>query len=82
MCTMKGHKDTISGVRWSDNTEIVTSSWDHTVKIWDSEVGTVKREFVGEKSYFDIDYSSLTHTMITASADNHVRLYDSRSSGT
>lgn len=82
MHTMKRHKDAISGVKWSDKTEIVTSSWDHTVKIWDSELGSVKREFIGEKSYFDVDYSSLAHALITASADRHVRLYDPRSSGT
>ncbi|XP_032683439.1 ribosome biogenesis protein WDR12 homolog [Odontomachus brunneus] len=80
MCTMKGHKDAISGVKWCDKTEIVTSSWDHTVKMWDSELGSIKREFVGEKSYFDVDYSSLAHALITASADRHVRLYDPRSS--
>lgn len=81
LCTIKGHKDAISGVKWSDKTEIVTSSWDHTVKIWDSELGNVKREFLGEKSYFDVDYSPLAHAIITASADRHVRLYDPRSSG-
>ncbi|XP_014483139.1 PREDICTED: ribosome biogenesis protein WDR12 homolog [Dinoponera quadriceps] len=80
MCTMKGHKDAISGVRWSDKTEIITSSWDHTLKIWDSELGSIKCEFVGEKTYFDVDYSPLAHAVITASADKHVRLYDPRSS--
>lgn len=77
--TMKGHKEAISGVTWSDKTELITSSWDHTLKIWDSELGGMKHEITGNKSFFDVDYSELSRTVITASADRHVRLYDPRS---
>ncbi|XP_011502838.1 PREDICTED: ribosome biogenesis protein WDR12 homolog isoform X1 [Ceratosolen solmsi marchali] len=77
--TMKGHKEAISGVVWSDKTEIITSSWDHTLKIWDTELGGVKHEFTGNKSFFDLDYSPLSKVLITASADKHIRLYDPRS---
>ncbi|XP_043524232.1 ribosome biogenesis protein WDR12 homolog [Frieseomelitta varia] len=77
--TMKGHKEAISGVVWSDKTEIITSSWDHTIKIWDSELGGIKHELAGNKSFFDLDYSILSRTVITASADRHIRLYDPRS---
>ncbi|XP_006617567.1 ribosome biogenesis protein WDR12 homolog isoform X1 [Apis dorsata] len=77
--TMKGHKEAISGVVWSDKIEIITSSWDHTIKIWDSELGGIKHELTGNKSFFDLDYSPLSHTIITASADRHIRLYDPRS---
>ena len=79
--TMKGHKEAISGVVWSDKTEIITSSWDHTIKIWDSELGGIKHELAGNKSFFDLDYSTLSRTVITASADRHIRLYDPRSTG-
>lgn len=77
--TMKGHKEAISGIVWSDKTELITSSWDHTLKIWDSELGGIKHEIMGNKSFFDLDYSELSRTVITASADKHVRLYDPRS---
>lgn len=79
---MKGHKEAISGIVWSDKTELITSSWDHTLKIWDSELGGIKHEIMGNKSFFDLDYSELSRTVITASADKHVRLYDPRSTGT
>lgn len=79
--TMKGHKEAISGVVWSDKIEIITSSWDHTIKIWDSELGGIKHELTGNKSFFDLDFSPLSHTIITASADRHIRLYDPRSTG-
>lgn len=78
---MKAHKEAISGVVWSDKTEIVTSSWDHTLKIWDTELGGIKHELMGNKSFFDVDYSGLARTLVTASADRHVRLYDPRSTG-
>ncbi|XP_043282910.1 ribosome biogenesis protein WDR12 homolog [Venturia canescens] len=77
--TMKGHKEAISGVAWSDTAEIITSSWDHTLKIWDSELGGMKHEIAGNKSFFDLDYSRLSRTIVTGSADRHIRLYDPRS---
>lgn len=79
--SMKGHKQAISGIVWSDKTEIITSSWDHTIKIWDSELGGIKHEIHGDKCFFDIDYSPLSRAVITGSADQHVRLYDPRSTG-
>ncbi|XP_015598253.1 ribosome biogenesis protein WDR12 homolog [Cephus cinctus] len=77
--TLKGHKEAISSVKWSDKSEIITSSWDHTLKLWDSELGGIKQEIPGNKSFFDVDYSPLSGTLITASADKHIRLYDPRS---
>lgn len=76
---MKGHRQAISGIVWCDKTEIVTGSWDHTIKIWDSELGGIKYETHGDKCFFSIDYSPLTRTVIAGSADQHVRLYDPRS---
>ncbi|CAG5087248.1 Similar to AAEL005041: Ribosome biogenesis protein WDR12 homolog (Aedes aegypti) [Cotesia congregata] len=78
--TMKGHKEAVSGVVWSDKSELITCSWDHTLKIWDSELGGIKHEIPGNKSFFDLDYSPLSRVVITASADRHIRLYDPRTS--
>lgn len=36
--TLKGHKETISGSKWMDNSTVATSSMDHTIKVWDVEV--------------------------------------------
>ncbi|KAG7208945.1 hypothetical protein KM043_015121 [Ampulex compressa] len=77
--TMKGHKEAISGIVWMDKSDVITSSWDHTLKIWDTELGGVKQDIVGNKSFFDLDYSPLSHSVLTASADKHIRLYDPRS---
>ena len=52
---------------------MITSSWDHTIKMWDLEMGGMKGELVGNKSFFDLSYSRLNHTVITASADRTIR---------
>ncbi|KAL6258849.1 hypothetical protein P5V15_010795 [Pogonomyrmex californicus] len=78
-CTMKGHKQAISGIIWSGRMEIITGSWDHTIKIWDTELGGIKHEIHGDKCFFDIDYSPHSRAVIAGSADQHVRLYDPRS---
>lgn len=78
---MQGHKEAISGVVWSDKSEIITSSWDHTLKLWDTELGGIKQEIPGNKSFFDLDYSPLSKTIVAASADRHIRLFDPRSTG-
>nr|CAD7570868.1 unnamed protein product [Timema californicum] len=77
--TLSGHKEAVSAVVWSDIGELCTASWDHTIRLWDAEQGGIKTEIVGNKSFFDADWSPISRTLITASADRHVRLYDPRS---
>lgn len=77
--TLAGHKEGVSGVEWMNDTEIITCSWDHTIKIWDFEMGGMKSELVGNKSFFDLSYSPLNQSILTASADSAIRLYDPRS---
>ena len=79
--TLAGHKESISSVCWSDTEELITSSWDHTIKVWDVETGGMKSELVGNKAFFNMCWSSLNNTVIACSADRHIRLYDPRSKG-
>ncbi|KAH0954729.1 hypothetical protein HN011_007867 [Eciton burchellii] len=78
---MKGHKAAIYGIVWSDKTEIMSCSMDMTIKIWDTEFGGYKQEILGQQSFFDLDYSPLSRTVITGSFDHRIRLYDPRSTG-
>ena len=79
--TLQGHKEAISAIQWTDTQEICTASWDHTLRLWNAEIGGTKNEIAGNKSFFDMCYSPLNKTVITASADRHLRLYDFRSTG-
>lgn len=79
--TLAGHREAISAVQWIDNDTILSSSWDHTLRVWDMEMNALKTEISGNKSFFDASYSSLNGLVITCSADKNLRLYDLRSKG-
>lgn len=57
----------------------MSSSWDHTLKIWDAEYGGTRAEVVANKSIFNAHYSMLNNLVVTCGADRHIRLYDVRS---
>lgn len=78
---MKGHKEAISTVQWTDDDEILSASWDHTLKIWDIEYGAIKSELVSNKSIFHANQSSLNGLIVTCGADRYIRLYDPKSNG-
>lgn len=77
--TLAGHREAISAVQWIDEDTLLTGSWDHTLRVWDLEFGGLKSEINGNKPFFGVSYSKLNGTVITSSADKHLRLYDLRS---
>lgn len=77
--TLEGHREAVSSVQWIDNSTVLTSSWDHTMKIYDLNVRAIKNEIPGNKSFFDVNHSKLNGLIIAASADKNIRLYDPRS---
>ena len=80
LVTLAGHKEGISGVTWLDSaTEVVSASWDHTIRIWDAEMQSLKTELVGNKAFFDIKYSPERKMLLTASSEKTIRMYDPRS---
>ncbi|KAF9824786.1 hypothetical protein SFRURICE_013296 [Spodoptera frugiperda] len=79
LTTLKGHREAVSGVQWMDYNTVLSSGWDHLLKLWDCELGGIKQEIAGNKAFFDVDWSPLNNSIITASADRHIRLYDPRS---
>lgn len=80
LVTLSGHREAVSSVNWIDQGTVISSGWDHLLKIWDCQLGGVKQEIAGNKAFFHVDWSPLNNTLITASADRHIRLYDPRSS--
>ena len=79
--TLKGHREAISTVQWVDNDELMSASWDHTIKLWDAEYGGTKAEIITQKSVFGADHSEVNRLIVACGADRHVRLYDPRTSG-
>jgi len=80
LVTLTGHKEGIAGVTWLDSaTEVVSASWDHTIRIWDAEMQSLKTELVGNKAFFDVAYSPEKKMLLTAASERTIRMYDPRS---
>ena len=77
--TLAGHKEAVAGLAWLDSNDLASVSWDHTIKIWDMELGGLKSELVGSKAFFSCSYNPGQGSLLATSADRSVRLYDPRS---
>uniref|UniRef100_A0A023GK11 Ribosome biogenesis protein WDR12 homolog n=1 Tax=Amblyomma triste TaxID=251400 RepID=A0A023GK11_AMBTT len=76
--TLSGHHEAITGVQWTDSKEVATCSMDHTLRLWDVDLGGMKTQLVGSKAFLDISYSKLSNQIVSAHTDKHVRLWDVR----
>ena len=48
------------------------------VQVWDTEMGGLKTEIVGNKAFFSLSYSEENRSLLATGADRSVRLYDPR----
>jgi len=78
LSTLGGHKEAVAGVAWLGKDELASASWDHTIKVWDTEMGGLKTEIVGNKAFFSLSYSEENRSLLATGADRSVRLYDPR----
>lgn len=91
---MSGHKQPVSGVQWLSESEVISSSWDHSLRIWDIEAGMNTSTFVsithsaisytsqnGNSAIYGLSTWKDSSLVATAHADFTVRLWDQRQSG-
>ena len=48
------------------------------MQVWDTEMGGLKTEIVGNKAFFSLSYSEANRSLLATGADRSIRLYDPR----
>jgi WD40 repeat protein len=76
---LQGHADCIYGLGWRpDGKQIVTTSYDKTVRIWDVEKGQPVTDLKDHAdAVYAAGYSPNSKFMATGSADRSIRVWDS-----
>jgi len=74
-----GHKQVVSAVAWTSNDDIVTGSWDFSIRFWDVESGINTDTKNSNKPIQSISYATQTQMVLTSHSDQTIRLWDKRS---
>ncbi|KAK7027301.1 WD repeat-containing protein 12 [Halocaridina rubra] len=76
--TLAGHSESVGSAVWMSDEEVITGSWDHSLRIWDLEIGGLRQQFNSNCAIFSVSWSPINGTILTSSADKFIRLYDAR----
>ena len=71
-------KDDLSGSSTANAHSMFTSSYDHSLKLWDIETQNCLTTFVGPRVVTAMHFSRRANAVATAHPDGRVRLWDSR----
>lgn len=79
----KAHSQNISGIEWGAHSlkTIITSSWDHSIKTWDTESQNNILTLNGSKVVTCLSRCHNSDVVATGHPDCSVRLWDMRTSG-
>jgi WD40 repeat protein/DNA polymerase III delta prime subunit len=78
---LDGHRSPVMGCAWApDNVRLVSASYDHTLRIWDSRTGQSLATLSGhQRTVFGCAWSPDGQRILSASSDNTLRIWDARS---
>ena len=76
--TLQGHTDHVWNVAFSpDGQTLASSSWDHTIRLWDPHTAQHQIRLIGHTSYvFSVSFSPDGQTLASAGWDKTIRLWN------
>jgi len=73
-----GHSQCVSCAFWLDKNSVMSSSWDHSIKLWDVENGKDLTSMSSETVVLSISLSPKSNLVVSGHSDKTVRLWDYR----
>ncbi|ERN12335.1 ribosome biogenesis protein WDR12 homolog [Amborella trichopoda] len=80
--TFLGHTQCVSCIVWPEQETIYSASWDHSIRMWDVEIGKDTVNMVGGKAWNCLDVGGESSALIAAGGSDPVlRIWDPRRPG-
>ena len=76
--SIKAHSSQISGIAWNSKDQMITASWDHSIKVWNAERQDCLLTLNSSRVVTCLDASRVSAALATGHPDCTVRLWDVR----
>ena len=76
--TLNGHTQGVTVVKWINKNEIISGSYDNTIRCWDTNTMENKQTMTGNKVIISMDYNKKNELIATGHEDNGIRIWDLR----
>jgi ribosome biogenesis protein YTM1 len=77
--SLSEHTGPVSAVRFASSEEVISASWDHSIKFWDIQSAVITTNIIAKDVLQCLGYNQEKQLVITGHADGTVRLWDRRS---
>ena len=81
LASLEAHGDCVKALAWPDEPNLVSGSWDRTVRVWDVAVGRPAHIQRTEHAVFCVDAQPHTHLTLFGGPGGHALLWDPRAEG-
>lgn len=74
--TFIGHTDVVSQILFTDNQEMITTSWDGSARVWDISSGLMNQKFTTNEPLYAASISPDKKFLLTGGADRQIRFWN------